>query len=220
MSALNDLMTRWLGTNWKTTMTGWATALSSFAAVILVAFGEGKWAIVAGAMSAVAKVLNGMVAADADDAVTLKVAPPKPRSITLDPPPDLRSGNVRLDLLIILGVVGTLAAILLTGCGTVMPRVQDKADSLAARTPYGPAILGGFRQAEGERAGMVKLPSDAVTERVFVDNAGTPLTNGVREVTTIRYERPLVPSAIAPIPAPPVPPSTNATSNADLLDTL
>ena len=219
MSALNDLMVRLLGQNWKTTLTGWATALSSFAAVILVAFGEGKWAIVAGALSAVAKVLNGMVAADADDAVTLKVAPPKPRSITLDPP-DLRSGNVRLDLLIILGVVGTLTAILLTGCGTVMPRVQDKADSLAARTPYGPAILGGFRQAEGERAGMVKLPADAVTVREFVDNAGVPLTNGVREVTTIRYERPLVPSAIAPVPAPPVQPTTNATSNADLLDTL
>lgn len=142
-----------------------------------------------------------------------------PRSIKLDPP-DLRSGCARLDALAMLGIVGMLAALLLTGCGTVMPKVQDKADALAARAPYGPALLSGFRTAEGERSGMVKLPDDAVTETLYVDNAGAPLTNGVRAVTTIRYERPLVPSAIAPVPTPTPGPATNSSSNAALLEKL
>ena len=100
MSALNDMMTRILGANWKTTITGWATALFSFAAVISVVMKEGRWAIVASGLSAVAKVLNGLVAAD---------APTTPESS--------RSGRVDASLLFLLAA-GAVVITAATGCST------------------------------------------------------------------------------------------------------
>ena len=72
MSALNDWMTAKLGANWKTSLTGWATALMSLVTALSVvagANGGGKlayWiACVSAVLSALAKILNGIVAADA-----------------------------------------------------------------------------------------------------------------------------------------------------------
>ena len=119
-------------------------------------------------------------------------------------------------------IVASLALVAMaSGCA----KVQGVTNKYADKVPYGRAVVDKFREDEGASVGMVKLPDGAVTETQYVDNAGTPLTNGVRAVTTIRYEQPIVPATIAPIPAPVVGPatnaaSTNAASNADLLNKL
>lgn len=118
-------------------------------------------------------------------------------------------------------VCGLMLVAMASGCA----KVQGVTNKYADKVPGGRVVLDKFREGEGSSVGMVKLPDDAVTETIYVDNAGAVLTNGVRAVTTIRYEQPLVASTVAPIPAPVVGPatnaaSTNAASNADLLNKL
>ena len=88
MSAMNDLMVKLLGVNWRTSMTAWATAISGLAAVIALALNSPKSAIVCGALSAIAKIMNGIVAADAANTglSTANPVPPVPPSTSATPP--------------------------------------------------------------------------------------------------------------------------------------
>lgn len=203
MSALNDLMTRLLGTNWKTSVTGWATALSSFAAVILVAFGEGKWAIIAGAMSAVAKVLNGIVAADATPAPTVKYDPP-----AIEPGSGGNSGGASFVMLCV--VAAASMCFLLCGCGTVMPKLQAKTDALAARIPGGSKFVEQFREYEGSSAGMTTLPAGyELAWRNWYEGKEIDLSKIIPEP----YLRPATNTAVAIVSTnTPVPPATDPTS--------
>lgn len=110
MSALNDLMGRILGTNWKTTVTAWAMAFSGLATVILLAFQEGRWAIAAGALSALAKILNGLVAADAPNSTAEPQRTQRPESGT--------SGRVVFPLVFLCGLCASAVLLLATGCAT------------------------------------------------------------------------------------------------------
>lgn len=112
---------------------------------------------------------------------------------------------------------GMMLVAMTSGCA----KVQGVTNKYADKVPGGRVIVDKFREEEGASVGMVKLPADAQTETLYVDNAGTVLTNGVRAVTTIRYEQPIVPATIAPVASPVVGPSTNnIQQGVDLLNKL
>lgn len=112
------------------------------------------------------------------------------------------------------------ASLMLVAMASGCAKVQGVTNKYADKVPGGRVILDKFREGEGASVGMEKLPDDAVRIVDYVDNNGTKLTNGVRAVTTIRYERSLVESAVAPVAVPVVDPVTNAPNNADLLNKL
>lgn len=108
-------------------------------------------------------------------------------------------------------------AAMASGCA----KVQGVTNKYADKVPGGRVIVDKFREGEGASVGMIKLPDGAITETAYVDNAGTPLTNGVRAVTTIRYEQPIVPASIAPVASPAIGPTTNnIQAGVDLLNKL
>ena len=65
MSFLNDKMRALMGANWKTTLSGWASALLGFATVLSLSFDSPRSAVVCGVLTAFARILAGLVAADA-----------------------------------------------------------------------------------------------------------------------------------------------------------
>jgi hypothetical protein len=106
---------------------------------------------------------------------------------------------------VLAALAGLCVLVMLCGCSTV----QDRVDKQLANVPGGAVIASQFRQAEGARAGMVKLPANATTTIIYADNAGHELTNGVRRVTKIVSEEDLTQT---PLPLPPsvIPSFTNA----------
>jgi hypothetical protein len=65
MSTLNNWMTARLGSNWRTTLSGWASALLGLSTVASL-IGDAKIAAsVLAILTAIARILQGVVAADA-----------------------------------------------------------------------------------------------------------------------------------------------------------
>lgn len=118
------------------------------------------------------------------------------------------------------------AALIGTGCGTVLPAVQGRTDALAKQIAgdQGVAAIEAFRRAEGASVGMIDARGYAPRTAYF-DSLGQPLTNGVVLIETLErrttVSAPLfaspAPAAPAPSPVvvpvalPPAPPGTNGT---------
>lgn len=110
MSALNDLMTRLIGANWKTTLTNFVSALLGLATVLSLVDGNKTAATIAACLTCAARILAGMVAADAK------------------PGTKARMGQSMPATMFALAIVGVVAAafIMLTCTGCALPASMQK----------------------------------------------------------------------------------------------
>ena len=233
MSKINDIMTNWLGANWKTTVNGVSSELLGLGATVgmlTAIFGTDQHkaigaivVVVAAALKAIARTLAWLAAADA----VVDTA--------LDPKGDQKAGYSMPMTTGAIALVCMAAAgwILLTCTGCVTTGLQavqgvtDRAAAAYGQTDTLQTVREGLAEVEAQKTGRVLLPRNAkAIPGVYVDDLGTILTNGVtlsqwyvvQQRIADRVSAPPSPAGTLPMPAPAPPATAVAPAGDNLLN--
>lgn len=193
-----------VGRHWKTSTLGMIVAGVIVAYYFTMVWQAGQpidWSWFWGAL---AVIVSGRVLRDP----TAKNAPTDPPAI--EPGSGGNSGGASFVMLCVVAAASLCVILSMTGCGTVMPKLQEKTNKIASRIPGGSKFVEQFREYEGASVGMTELPDGyEIAWRNWYEGKEIDISKIIPEP----YLRPATNTAVAIVSTnTPVPPATEPTS--------